>query len=406
MTTELDKELQRVAEREPVVHAWVHRQGDAAIRQAVTDAPEGPLRGWTLGVKDIIDTFDLPTECGSPALRGRRPSADAACVALARAAGAVVVGKTVTTEFAVLTPAETRNPVDLNRTPGGSSSGSAAAVADGMVRVALGTQTAGSVIRPASFCGIWAFKPTAHLVAAQGVHQFSPSLDTVGWFARSSADLTALLEVLAAGSIVVNESQRPPRIGLYRSHQWDKADGASQQALMQIATRLRNAGAEVLDVPPEPAFATLADAQSAIMFAEGYRSLAWAQHTYPELLSNGLRALLAQGAAVTASEYGAAQAAALVGRACHQELLGTFDALLTPAAIGEAPLSLKKTGDPLFSRTWNLLGAPCVNVPGASGEHGMPIGVQLVGALWQDGALATVAQWVSAALARTAPTPD
>ena len=392
----IDAEEARVLERDAVVRAWAARPAVETLHQLAERAPTGALRGYTLGVKDIIDTADLPTECGSGALAGRRPHSHAACVALARAAGAVVTGKTVTTEFAMLTPAATRNPHNLEHTPGGSSSGSAAAVADGMVRVALGTQTAGSVIRPASFCGVFGLKATHDLVPLAGVHLFSPSLDALGWFARTVDDLAAVLAALAPGGPRPRPLNRPPHIALYRPHEWDRAEPASRNAVEHVAEQLARAGASVEELPLQDAFAPLVEAQGRIMLAEGAVSMAWERATLTHELSPGLLDLLEQGDRVTAEAYSAAQHTAEAARARHAEL--PYDALLVPAAAGEAPAGLHATGDPLFNRPWTLLGGPCLCLPAGSGPGGLPVGVQLVGRRWEDAHLLAVASWAAEAL--------
>lgn len=400
----LEEELTRIDQREAVVRAWVQRPDPDQLRAAVAAAGEGPLQGFTLGVKDIIDTEESTTERGSPIYRGRRAGADAACVALARRGGAVVAGKTATTEFAVLTPTVTTNPHDPTRTPGGSSSGSAAAVAAGMVRVAFGTQTAGSVIRPASFCGVAGFKPTYHAVPVTGVNPFSPSLDTVGYFARAVADLAAVHLALtgeAAAGPGGAAADSAPRIGLYRSHQWPSADADSAAALDRAAHAWRAAGAEVVELDPIGALMELADHAQVIMFREGSRSLARERATHEEQLSSGLRRLLAIGDRTTMERYAEAQRAAEAGRAAFDAVMagtgegarvgvgagaGGYDALLTPAVVGEAP-AMATTGDPVFCRVWTLLGAPALTIPVSRGSSGLPVGVQLIGTRWRDDAL-------------------
>ena len=408
--TRLDQELDRIAEREPEVRAWAHLAAADTLREAWA-AARGPLQGFTLGVKDIVDTADLPAERGSPIYAGRRPSTDAACVALARRAGAVILGKTVTTEFAVLTPAATRNPHDLARTPGGSSSGSAAAVADGMVRVAFGSQTAGSVIRPAAFCGVVGFKPTYQAVPLAGVSMLAPSLDTLGWFGRDVADVAALWRVLGpaspdaepAGALgpATPASLSGRRIGLYRTHEPERAEPAVHAALDQVATALRALGAEVRELEPLAGAHQLADAAGTIMLAEAARTFAWERTHHDELLSAGLRSLLAQGDVVDAAAYAAAQRAAVAGRHQLEELTaaGSFGLLLTPSAPGEAP-TIDSTGDPRFCRIWTMLGVPTLHLPTGSGPAGLPIGVQLVGRRWAEAELLALAAATESALDR------
>ncbi len=408
----LEAELAITAEREPTVAAWVSRRADDEVRAAMAGAPAGSLNGFTLGVKDIIDTADLPTEKGSAIYAGHRPRSDAAAVALARAAGAVVVGKTVTTEFAFFRPGPTTNPHDPTRTPGGSSSGSAAAVAAGMVRVAFGTQTGGSVIRPGSFCGVVAFKPTFDLVALTGVHPLAPSFDTLGWYGTTVDDVAAVLAALAPPGPPAEPpasrggADRPaPRIGRYRSHQWPAAEMSTVTALEMAASSLAAAGAEVVDVDLIGALGPLGAAHDTIMAAEIGASLAWEHAAHPDLLSDRLAAIIEARALVSPEAYGAAQRDAVAGRAAYAATLARLDldALLTPSAPGEAPLGLDSTGDPAFNKVWTLLRVPALSLPGARGPARMPVGVQLVGTRWADHALLDVGRFAAAALGSSAP---
>lgn len=395
----VEDEIATVAAREPVVRAWVRRHPDDVLRACVADAPAGPLHGFTVGVKDVIDTVELPTQCNSPIWAGRVAEADASAVALVRAAGAVVTGKTVTTEFAYFTPGPTTNPHDPERTPGGSSSGSAAAVAAQMVRVAFGTQTGGSIIRPGSFCGVVAFKPTFDAAPFHGVHPLAASLDTLGWYARTIDDVELVLSVLTAqaGTAALPPA---PRIGLYRTHDESRAEPGTIAELERVAAALDAAGAEVVELDPFPSFAGLGAAHGVIMAAEACRAMAWERLTHPELVSAQLTKLIATGAAVTGQEYADAQRQAVAGRATLHETFGTdrFDALLTPAAPGEAPLGLTTTGSAVFNRVWTMLRVPCVTLPAATGPHGLPVGVQLVGARWADRELLATARFVATAL--------
>jgi Asp-tRNA(Asn)/Glu-tRNA(Gln) amidotransferase A subunit family amidase len=359
-----------------------------------------------VGIKDIIDTAEAPTEYGSPVYAGHRPAADAACVRRLREAGAVLLGKTVTTEFATYQPPKTVNPLDARRTPGGSSSGSAAAVAGGMVPLALGSQTAGSTIRPASFCGILGFKPTHGAIDLAGVLQLSAQLDTLGLFARTPGELALLAGALlprgaAAGPLGAATGQHsaaggqapPARLALVRTAHWHDAEPGGRAAVERAAGLL---GAEEVRLPP--AFDGLPAAQETIMAVDACRSLARERAEHADLLSEPLRELLDRGAATSAADY---EAAVALAAACRDELPGVldgFDAILTPAARGEAPIGLDTTGDPLFCRAWTLLGTPAVSVPGLTGDSGMPIGVQLVGRRGEDWALLRVAAWAFAVL--------
>jgi Asp-tRNA(Asn)/Glu-tRNA(Gln) amidotransferase A subunit family amidase len=365
--------LERIAEREPVVQAWEVLDGEAALREArrIDGLREKPaLRGLPVGVKDLIDTRDLPTGYGSPLYRGHRPSADAACVRRLRDAGAIILGKTVTTEFAVYSPGKTRNPRDPSRTPGGSSSGSAAAVADGMIPVALGSQTAASIIRPASFCGVIGLKPTYGLIPMEGVHPLAPSLDTLGFFVREIEDVPPLLAVLSGRRPVKLETVRP-RLGFCRTDAWPRLLPETQRIVEAAAGKLE---AREIDLGPE--FAGLIDAQIAIMGAEAHQAMSAEP---PEQLSPRLRKFLQEGGDVPAERLRAAREQA---KRCQREIDRVFqavDALVTPAAAGEAPLGLETTGDPLFSRIWTLLGTPCLSLPVFEGPAGLPLGLQILG---------------------------
>jgi len=379
--------LARIAEREPVVQAWEALDAEAAIAEArridaLRDRP--PLYGLPIGVKDLIDTADLPTAYGSPIHRGHQPSHDAESVRRLREAGAIVLGKTVTTEFAVYSPGKTRNPHDPSRTPGGSSSGSAAAVADGMVPAALGSQTAGSVIRPASYCGVMGFKPSFGLLPLEGVHPLAPSLDTLGLFVRALDDIPLLVSVLAASPLQIRPAH--PRLGFCRTEAWAHAALETQTAVEQAAKAL---GAR--DVDTGASFAGLIDAQIAIMGAEAAETLG---DEPEERLSPKLREFLRAGAKVTPNRVAAAREQA---ERCRREIDVTFeqvDVLLTPAAVGEAPEGLGATGDPIFCRIWTLLGVPCLSLPVLKGPAGLPIGLQIVGRRGRDAELLAAAAWI------------
>jgi Asp-tRNA(Asn)/Glu-tRNA(Gln) amidotransferase A subunit family amidase len=398
----LDACLARIEAEEPRVGAFEHLDPAAARAQADrVDAlrPRPPLAGLPVAVKDVIDTADLLTERGSPVFRGRRPEADAVAVARLRAAGAVILGKTVTTELAFYAPGKTRNPHDPARTPGGSSSGSAAAVAAEMVPCALGTQTAGSLVRPAAFCGVVALKPTFGLLPVGGISPFAPSLDTLGVLVRRG-DLDALPLLLAAmGAVVPAPTRgRAPRIGLCRTAQWPQAEPATRARVEEVAARLARAGAEVLERELGPDLDGLAAAQRTIMAAEAARTLRALREAHDPALSQVLRDFLAEGDRVTPEAEDAARALAALGRRRLPAIFAEVDVLLTPAAIGEAPAGLASTGDPAFNRIWTLLGAPCLALPAGRGPAGLPLGVQLVGGPSADGALVAAARWIEARL--------
>ena len=399
--------LDRIGADDARIGAFEHVDPEAALaaaRRIDGMSPRPPLAGLPVAVKDIIDTADLPTECGFVGYRGRRPERDAACVARLRAAGGVVLGKTVTTEFAFFQPGRTRNPHDLSRTPGGSSSGSAAAVAARLVPAALGSQTAGSIIRPASFCGVVGFKPTHGMLPLDGVSPFAPSLDTIGFLVRRAADVRVLVEALlppAAGPLPRRDptpTNGAPRIALCRTEQWPLADRSTQRIVEETAARLVRAGARVADLDLGPDFGGLADAQRTIMAAEAARTFRPILAQHGETLSAVLRDLVREGERVGADAEGAACRQRDRCRELLDGVFARFEVLLTPSAIGEAPIGLQSTGDPAFNRIWTLLGTPCVSLPAAGGPAGMPVGVQLVGPLAGDAALVGFAEWVERAL--------
>jgi len=389
--------LSRIAAEEPRVGAWAFLDEALALAEARrVDAlrPRPPLAGLPVGVKDIFDTAGLLTECGTPILAGRRPARDSAAVGRLRAAGAVVLGKTVTTEFAFYSPGKTRNPHDPARTPGGSSSGSAAAVAAGMVPAAIGSQTAGSVIRPASFCGVVGMKPTHGLVPLDGVIPFAPSLDTAGLFTREVADLAPILAALGVGSGRPAPAAGPPSVGLCRTEQWPLAEPSSRAAVERAAALLAAAGVAVEEVDLGPAFAGLAEAQRTVMAAEAAVTFRELRARHGDRMSLVLREFLDGGAAAPAARVAAARAQAERCRALLPALFARTGVLLTPSAPGEAPAGLASTGDPAMNRIWTLLGVPCLSLPGATGPAGLPVGVQLVGPAGGDGALVAAAAFV------------
>jgi Asp-tRNA(Asn)/Glu-tRNA(Gln) amidotransferase A subunit family amidase len=395
--------LERIAEREETVRAWAHLDPPAALAQArERDAqpPTGPLHGVPVGVKDIVDTADLPTERGSVIHAGRRPAADAVCVARLRAAGAVILGKTVTTEFAYFSPGPTRNPADPSRTPGGSSSGSAAAVGASMVPVALGSQTAGSVIRPAAYCGVLGLKPTRGVVALGGVMALSPNLDTLGWFGRAAEDLALLGHVLGEAWPAAAAADEPLAVAVARTPWWDRADAAGQAAFTEAAERIAADRARVREFVLPERFAGLPDAQDAVMAHDVARSLRHEHEHHADELSDVLRAYVERGQAIAQDEAEAGVALGAECRALLAELLEPGEVLLVPAVIGEPPpFADGVTGDPLFCRPWTLLGVPALAVPGLTGPGGAPVGVQLVAPAGADAALVAAGARAAAALA-------
>jgi Asp-tRNA(Asn)/Glu-tRNA(Gln) amidotransferase A subunit family amidase len=399
-TAALERALAAVEAHEPRVRAWVtiDRDGAREAAQVLDAGPDRPLRGVVLGVKDVLDTAALPTACGSPIYAGFRPRADAAAVALLRDAGALCLGKTVTAELALVTPGPTTNPHRATHTPGGSSMGSAAALATGMADLALGTQTAGSVIRPAAFCGVFGFKPTFDAVPTAGMKEISRSLDTIGWFARDASVLAAAHGVLTGEAVSV-DGPPPPRIALVRTRHWDRADADAQTAVLEAARAARGAGAVLQDRDLPPSYRDLDRAQGVVMTYEAAQALAWERAAHRDLLSPALRDLLDGADHLAHDDHAAALAVAAEARRDTDAVFGDADVLLTPAVVGEAPFGLERTGDPRFARVWTLLGWPTLSVPGVTGSSGLPVGVQLVGRAHDDARLLRAGAWLADAIA-------
>ena len=391
--------LARIAEREPTVQAMAFLDPALAKRAAETARP-GPLHGLPLGVKDVLDTADMPTGYNSPIWHGNRPRADATAVAWARAAGAAVLGKTVTTEFATRHPGPTTNPRHSGHTPGGSSSGSAAGVAAGYFPFAYGTQTAGSVIRPAAYCGVVGYKPSYGMIDRHGMKLMAFSLDTVGVIARSVADC-ALLAGAVSGRDLGDPKRALPtslRIGLCRSPVWQGAKEETQELLVSAGERLRRAGATVTDLELPPEYATVPEAHNLVMQAESARSMGWEMLSHRDALSQGLRERLEWGLAQPAEAVDAARAALDVLRGGFPAAMAGHDVLLTPSASGEAPAGLEWTGDPAFNSIWTSLHVPCITVPAGEGPSGLPLGLQIVGRLGADALTLAAANWIATVL--------
>ena len=390
--------LARIAAREPIVHAWRELDAQrmlARARELDRGSRRGLLHGLPVAIKDIIATADFPTRYGSSIYDDYRPPADAACVSLIQAQGAVIPGKTVTTEFAYFKPGPTTNPVNPRHTPGGSSSGSAAAVADFMVPLALGTQTAGSVIRPAAFCGIVGYKATHGRFNLTGVKPFAPSLDTLGCFAREVDDVELLRSALSA-----HEYRPLPtpaarlRIGLCRSPTWDVVESDAERAVRDVLALLRN-DVDVRDFDASPIDAAT-DAQAVVMAFEASQSLHYEYRVHRGALSARLAELIETGRRVQWADYIAALGAAATARRSMRAAFEVHDVLLTPSAPGEAPIGLEATGDPIFNRGVTMLGLPAVTLPAGHGARQMPLGVQLIGAWDSDRELLAFARSIHA----------
>jgi Asp-tRNA(Asn)/Glu-tRNA(Gln) amidotransferase A subunit family amidase len=391
--------VQRIREAEREIQAFVSFDEEAVFNQA--DAVDARthnhrLAGLLIGVKDNYDTVEFPTEYGSPIYRGNHPSRDSAVVARLKALGALLVGKTCTSEFAFMHNGCTRNPHGLTRTPGSSSAGSAAGMAAGFFPVALGTQTAGSLIKPASYCGAYAYKPTFGLVSLEGVKPLAPSLDTAGWFGRSVSDLQLMAEVLLGDELNLRSPVIPPlRLVAARTDFWNDADQASREVFENALEVLRGRGHLIHETAMPFDYRRLVAAHQVVMDREGSRSLVYECERHPELLSDAVlrmreRALeLNYLAEATARDYIQRQADEM------DSFMSSFDAILTLSTACEAPEGFETTGTSDFIRTWNALGMPQANLPIALGPHSMPIGLQLVGRRGEDGRLLNAAQNVS-----------
>ncbi len=405
--------LKQIDAADEKVQAWAFLDRDYAMRQASAadehrrhGRPTGSLHGVPVGIKDIFDTSDMPTEFGSPIWAGRTPREDAAAVARLRAAGAVIMGKTVTTEFAYFHPGKTRNPHDTNRTPGGSSSGSAASVAAHMVPGAIGSQTNGSVIRPAAFCGVVGYKPTHGLIPRTGALILSRALDHVGTFTRSVEDAALMAQVMMGFdaededtrsiatppllSTAASKPPLPPRFAYVRSAAWGHAEPATQEAFGELTGEL---GEAAVAVDLGESFGHAIGWQKVVMEVEMAHNLHRDYEKGRDQLSEPLRKLIERGRQYPAVEYTAALAGRAVLNAALDDVFNEYDAILTPAAAGEAP-SLGSTGNPVFCSTWTYLGTPAVTLPLLHGESGMPMGVQLVGRRGNDARLLRTAQWL------------
>jgi Asp-tRNA(Asn)/Glu-tRNA(Gln) amidotransferase A subunit family amidase len=391
-----------IAARETDIGAFVTL--DLAGARRAADDPlvsSLPLRGLPVGFKDIFDTADLPTQYGSPVYANNRPAADATAVVMTREAGGIVIGKTVTTQFASLVPSATRNPRNLAHTPGGSSAGSAAAVAAGMVPLAFGTQTAGSVIRPAAFCGVAAFKPSYRLIPMVGVKDVAWHLDTAGLFGAGVADVAFAAAVILQRELRVDgAAPAAPRIAVARTHLWPKASPAMQQAVKTAARTAAAAGAKVADLELSPIVEDAYEAQFTIQDYENIRSLAFEYERHRDRIDPLLRTQLDRAVAISADEYDAARRLASRARQLLADAMADHDVVLTPSAPGAAPHGFATTGDPMFNRLWTLMGAPCINVAGMNDGDGLPLGIQIVGRFGRDHAALEAALFVERAIAK------
>lgn len=410
--------LDRIEQVDPDIEAWTHLQPEFALEQAraldqVRASGEniGPLHGVPVAVKDIFDTADFPTENGSVLDAGRQPDEDCHAVSRLKQAGAVIMGKTVTTEFAVFSPGKTKNPHNTAHTPGGSSSGSAAAVASYMVPLAIGTQTNGSVIRPASYCGVVGFKPTHGLISRTGALKLSQVLDHVGVFARDIGDAALIADALAGfdaadpdtrlraapaiHATAENEPPVPPNLAFIETSAWARADDDIKEGFAELTEAL---GGNCVKVELGAGFDDVLDRHSKIMNTDLAVNLARYHEKDPAQISEQLRAMIADGEQVLATDYNRSIQLIAALNAALDEVFENFDAIVTPAATGEAPAGLDATGDPAFATLWTLLGTPAVTLPLLEGSNGLPIGVQLVSARGDDARLMRTARWLTQTL--------
>ena len=374
--------LERIAERDDSVRAWTHLEPEQVLAEARARDKEQPrslLHGVPVGVKDILDTSDYRTECGSPIYEGNRPTSDAACVAMLREAGMVVMGKTVTTEFAMRNPGPTRNPHDPARTPGGSSSGSAAGVGDFQIPLGIGTQTSGSIIRPASYCGVVGYKPTHGRIMRNGMKVLAESLDTIGCMSRSVMDANAFASIMEGVPVQpLPKITEAPVFAWSKTRIWDEAEPGTRKAMKEGIEKVQAAGGTVVEIGLPPAFKDALEAQDVIMTFEAWRGLAYERTNHEAKLSTALKDYIKDGGQFSREKYDWARNVQAACKAAFWQLLERYGALLVPAAPGEAPKNLAFTGSPNFNRIWTMLGVPCVSVPGLVGPAGMPVGVQVV----------------------------
>lgn len=391
--------LERITGREPQVGAWHYLDPDLVLRQARAldrRGSMGPLHGVPVAMKDIIDTCDMPTEYGTPIHKGHRPRVDAACVALTRRAGGLIMGKTVTTEFANRYPGKTMHPMDPRRTPGGSSSGSAAAVGDSMVPLGVGTQTTASTIRPAAFCGCVGYRPTWGDLRCAGVMEAAGSLDTLGLIARSVEDIVLYRDVLLG----IKPEPLPagaaaPRIGFCRTPIWNQCEPQTQHLLEECAATLAKSGAQVSEVALPEEFARIDDAHRWISSFEFARNRAWEIDHHWEMISETLRNnRLKDGLSCSLEKYIDAKVFAERCRLMLDDLFADYDVLLTPSAAGEAPVGLNSTGNAAFCTIWTTMHVPAMTLPLFRGPNGLPIGAQLIARRYNDRRLFEAARWV------------
>ena len=410
--------LERIDEVEQSIGAWAHLDRELALEQARQaddfrrrGLPLGPLHGLPVGIKDIIDTFDYPTERGSVIYQGRTPSTDATLVALLREAGAIILGKTVTTELAVYAPGKTRNPHNPEHTPGGSSSGSAAAVAAGMIPLSVGTQTNGSLIRPASYCGVYGFKPSFARISRHGVMTQSEPLDTVGVFARSLADLALIGDVLmrydsrdsamkpmaapCLARMMAETAPLAPHFAFVRTSKWEQVEASTKDGFRELIDSVNQESNKTIDVIDLPAqFEDLYKDHQNIMEADLARNFSREYRDGKPQLSPVLCEMIERGQRVLATEYNASLNRIKEYSECLDEIFDEYEAILTPSTFGPAPAGLDNTGSPLMNTIWTLCGNPAINIPLLQSPEGLPVGVQIVAAKGDDARLFRTSRWL------------
>ena len=392
--------LNRIADRENEVNAFAHHDPKLVLEAArVADSckTKGPLHGVPFVAKDIIDTADYPTAWGSALYRENRPLRNASCVELFKRAGAILVGKSVTTEFAYFNPGKTANPVNLTHTPGGSSSGSAAAVADHMVPLGFGSQTAASLIRPAAYCGVYGYKPTHGAFSLDGIMGLSPSLDTLGLLARDVEDIQLAKTVLDRSPMPAKRDfeSSPARVVLMRGPHWNEGSIEMRDVCQRAMTQLSTWGAETGELVHPPIFDELTECQKIIMAFETARERIYEYNQHGKRISTQFNELVESGLNTRYTDYLNALSLKARASAVLDRLFMDVDAIVAPAAPGEAPQGLQATGDPLYSRAWNLLQVPCISIPYGTGPNGLPLSFQLIGPYGTDDQLLDLAHWIN-----------
>ncbi len=399
--------LDRIASRDAQVCAWTYIEPEALLRQArELDRQEnkGLLHGLPIGIKDVIMTCDMPTQYNSPIYYRHYPNVDAACISILRNAGALILGKTDTVEFAAMgRRAVTTNPFDHARTPGGSSSGSGAAVADYHVPVTLGTQTGGSIIRPASFCGVYAMKPTWNAVSSEGLKRYAASLDTLGWYGRCVDDLIVLSHIynIIPTQDILAFPLKGARIAYYCQPEWDKAEQETRDAMSNAILAMQEAGVSVEKLVLPSEFNQLNDAQSVIMYSEGTVAFLQEYRRAKHLLHEDFQGQVENRRGISKAQIVHAYDLAAKCRMLFDQATSMYDAILTPSAPGEATLGLKSTGDSVFNRSISLLHAPCINIPAYKGPNALPVGLTLTGPRYSDEKLLAVAKAIAPVLVRS-----